>query len=145
MRILGIDFGQENLGVAISNEEGSLAQGLMVISKKEWEKRLPEIIRNYQVELVVVGLPKTMDNKSSGQTQKVLYFIERLKKLVICPITEWDERLSSKLAERYLLAADLSREKRKKVIDRLSAQIILQDYLDFRQKPDYPSKTAEEL
>ena len=71
--------------------------------------------------------------------------MEKLREVTGCVITRWDERLSSKLAERYLLSADLSRQKRKNIIDRLSAQIILQDYLDSQHQPAYPQKEAEEM
>jgi len=145
MRILGIDYGHRSIGLAISDENGSLARGLAVIPRSQWEKKLPEIIREYQVQLLVVGMPKTMDNQEGSQAKKILEFMEKLRKVTGCVITRWDERLSSKLAERYLLSADLSRQKRKNIIDRLSAQIILQDYLDSQRQTSYPQKEAEEM
>ena len=145
MRILGIDYGHRSIGLAISDENGSLARGLVVIPKNQWEKKIPEIILEYQVQLLVVGIPKTMDNQEGSQAKAILGFMEKLREVTGCIITRWDERLSSKLAERYLLSADLSRQKRKNIIDRLSAQIILQDYLDSQSQTSYPQKEAEEM
>ena len=145
MRILGIDYGQRSIGLAISDEDGSLARGLTVIPKNQWEKELPKIIKEYQVQLLVVGMPKTLDNQEGSQAKTILGFMEKLREVTGCAITRWDERLSSKLAERYLLSADLSRQKRKSIIDRLSAQIILQDYLDSRRQSSYSQKEAEEI
>ena len=145
MRILGIDYGHRSIGLAISDEDGSLARGLAVISKSQWEKELPRIIREYQVQLLVVGMPKTLDNQEGSQAKTILEFMEKLREVTGCAITRWDERLSSKLAERYLLSADLSRQKRKNIIDRLSAQIILQDYLDSQRQTSYPQKEVEEM
>ncbi|MCX5642006.1 MAG: Holliday junction resolvase RuvX [Candidatus Omnitrophica bacterium] len=145
MRILGIDYGHRSIGLAISDENGFLARGLAVIPKNQWEKEIPRIIKENQVELLVVGMPKTMDNQEGSQFKIILGFMEKLREVTGCVIARWDERLSSKLADRYLLSADLSRQKRKNIIDRLSAQIILQDYLDSRYQPSYPQKDAEEM
>jgi len=97
------------------------------------------------VQLLVVGMPKTLDNQEGSQAKIILGFMEKLREVTGCVITRWDERLSSKLAERYLLSADLSRQKRKNIIDRLSAQIILQDYLDSQYQPSSSQKEAEEM
>ena len=145
MRILGIDYGRRSIGLAISDEDGSLARGLAVIPRNQWERELPRIIREYRVQLLVVGMPTTMDNREGSQVKTILEFMGKLRETTGCAVTRWDERLSSKLAERYLLSADLSRQKRKAIIDRLSAQIILQDYLDFQRQADYPRKEAEEI
>ncbi|MBU2495924.1 MAG: Holliday junction resolvase RuvX, partial [Candidatus Omnitrophica bacterium] len=122
-----------------------LARGLAVIPKNHWEEDLPRIIREHQVQLLVVGIPKTLDNQEGSQVKIILGFMEKLREVTGCSVTRWDERLSSKLAERYLLSADLSRQKRKTIINRLSAQIILQDYLDYQRPPSYPQKEAEEM
>ena len=145
MRILGIDYGHRSIGLAISDENGSLARGLAIISRNQWEKELPQIIREYQVQLLVVGMPKTLDNQEGSQSKIILGFMDKLREVTGCAIIRWDERLSSKLAERYLLSADLSRQKRKNIIDRLSAQIILQDYLDSQCQPSCPQKETEEM
>jgi len=144
MRILGIDYGSKLIGVAVSNEERTLARSIGTVPHGRWESELPELVRRYEVNLVVVGIPLSMDNTENPQVRRTLAFMERLKELTGCAVTRWDERLSSQQAERYLLEADLSRAKRRKVIDRLAAQIILQDYLD-RQNPNLASPfTAEE-
>ena len=145
MRILGIDYGHRSIGLAISDENGSLARGLAIIPKNHWEEELPRIIREYQVQMLVVGIPKTLNNQEGSQAKIILEFMKKLREVTGCAVTRWDERLSSKLAERYLLSADLSRQKRKGIIDRLSAQIILQDFLDSQHQPSYPHKEAEEM
>jgi putative Holliday junction resolvase len=142
---MGIDYGHRSIGLAVSDENGSLARGLAVIPKNQWEKELPRLIKEYQVQLLVVGMPKTLDNQEGSQAKTILEFMEKLREVTGCVITRWDERLSSKLAERYLLSADMSRQKRKNIIDRLSAQIILQDYLDSQRQISYPQKEAEEM
>jgi len=145
MRILGIDFGERQIGVAISDREGTLARGLATIPKNDWEEKLLKLIEEYGVTLLVVGLPKTVFNTESSQTRKCLKFIEKLREVTGCQVVTWDERLTSKMAERYLLSANLSRAKRKKVINRLSAQIILQDYLDSQNQNEKVLKEAEEI
>jgi putative Holliday junction resolvase len=129
MRILGLDIGEKRIGVAVSDPLGYTAQGISVI-KREDVKNLKKIVSDYNIERVIVGLPKNMDGSIGAQGNKVLAFIEDLKKEIDLPILTWDERLTTKEAERVLLKADLSRVKRKKVIDKLAAVLILQSYLD---------------
>ena len=145
MRILGLDFGDRVIGVAVSDETGSFARGLVSMPKKTWERDLPALIRENQVNLVVVGFPRSMDNRDNRQTAKVMEFMEKVRELTGCTVTRWDERLTSRLAERYLLAADLSRARRKKVVDRLAAQILLQDYLDYTRRGIPLTREAEEI
>jgi putative Holliday junction resolvase len=139
MRILGIDFGEKRIGVAISDPLGLTAQGVMVIGKSDtYEKDIKElnkIIKKYDgVDEIVVGLPKTMRGEIGPQAQKVLEFIEVLKQKFKLKITAWDERLTTVEAERTLISAGLSREKRRKVIDKSAAAYILQSYLDTKRK-----------
>ena len=132
MRILCIDVGDKNIGVAISDEENLLAKGLgsLKINDNIIDK-LKEIIKKYNIGKIVYGLPLKMDGSFSVQTEKTLAFIEKLKKEIKdIEFVPFDERLTTVIAEKFLINANLSRKKRRKHIDKLSAQIILQNYLD---------------
>jgi len=136
MRILGLDVGDKTIGVAISDELGWTAQALEVIQRKGWNQdimRIKEILNEYQVDEIIVGLPKDMRGKEGAQAKKVREFLEKLQTKVDLPIMTWDERFTTVSAERTLLEGDLSRAKRKKVIDKVAAQVILQGYLDRAQ------------
>ena len=133
MRIMGLDVGNKTIGVALSDPLGWTAQGLEVIRRENVEKdigRLSEIAQEYGVEKILVGIPKNMNATIGPQGEKVLAFIEQLKARIDLPIKTWDERLSTVAAERMLIQADVSRSKRKKVIDKMAAAVILQGYLD---------------
>lgn len=133
MRILGLDVGDKTIGVALSDELGWTAQALEVIQRKGLSqdiKRVKEILIEYQVGEMVVGLPKNMNGKEGEQEKKVREFLERLQAKVNLPIRTWDERLTTVAAERTLLEGDLSRAKRKRIINKVAAQVILQGYLD---------------
>ena len=139
MRILGIDFGEKRIGIAVSDPLGLTAQAVAVIGKGEsFEqdiKELKKIIKKYGgVDEIVVGLPKTMAGEIGKQAQKVLEFVEALKISFKINIRTWDERLTTVEAEKTLISAGLSREKRKKVIDKSAATYILQSYLDSKRK-----------
>ena len=135
MRILGIDYGAKKIGVAISDPLGITAQGVAVIGKGEtFEddiRELKRIIKKYDgVDEIVVGLPKTLRNEIGSQAKLVLEFVEALRKKFKINIVTWDERLTSVEAEKMLISAGLSQQKRKKVIDKSAATFILQSYLD---------------
>ena len=139
MRILGIDFGEKRIGVAISDPLGLTAQAVAVIGKGESFKQdineLNKIIKKYGgVDEILVGLPKTMAGEIGEQARKVLEFVEALKDAFKIKISTWDERLTTVEAEKTLISAGLSREKRKKVIDKSAAAYILQGYLDSKRK-----------
>ncbi len=139
MRILGIDYGDKRIGVAISDPLGLTAQAVGTIEKgKSFEKdikELNEVIERYGgVDEIVVGLPKTMRGEIGEQAKKVLEFVEALKNKFEFQINTWDERLTTVAAEKTLIQAGLSREKRKKVIDKSAATYILQSYLDSKRK-----------
>jgi putative Holliday junction resolvase len=138
MRILGLDFGSKTIGVAMSDELTITAQTLTSISRTALNRDLEALlalIREHAVEEVVIGMPINMDGSRGPAAQAVEGFIDRLKSLTAVKIIPWDERLTTVAAERILLEGDLSRRKRRLVIDRLSAAIILQGYLDSRPKP----------
>jgi putative holliday junction resolvase len=137
MKILGLDLGSKTIGVAISDDLSLTAQVLTSIQRTTLEKDLAVIlglVNEYQVQEIVVGLPINMDGSSGESARKAEAFIEKLRETFSIKIIPWDERLSTVAAERILLEGDLSRKKRRKVIDRLSAAIILQGYLDSRPR-----------
>jgi putative holliday junction resolvase len=137
MRILCLDIGQKKIGTAVSDESQIIARGLGNINRKnDVVRQIEELIKKYDIGAIVFGLPLKMDGSKSPQTERTEAFIEELKKHVSLPFIPWDERLSSKQAETILLQADLSRNKRKRLIDKLSAQIILQDYLNSQNPMD---------
>jgi len=137
---MGLDVGTRTIGVAISDELGITAQGLKTLKRKSMEEDLKEIatiIRQFEVEKIVVGLPKKMDGTLGTQAEIVLKWVKALKDKISIPVESWDERLSTVGATRVLLEADLSRRKRKKVIDKLAAVLILQGYLDQSRRRDH--------
>ena len=143
MRILGLDIGTKRIGVAISDESCTIARGLGILERNGKEiNKIKEIIEKYNIEKIIYGLPLRMDGSISGQTELVISFISKLKNEIKIPLKEWDERLSTKNAETILIQADISRKKRKKLIDKLSAQIILQNYLDSKT---LENKTIEDI
>lgn len=137
MRTLGLDFGQKTIGVAVSDPFGWTAQGVEIIRRDKEESvkksilRIGEIIKQYDVLKIVLGYPKNMNNTVGERGQKTEDFKKKLEKsFPNIEIVLWDERLSTVGAERSLLEADLSRKKRKDVIDKMAAVFILQGYLD---------------
>lgn len=132
-RLLGLDIGDRRIGVAVSDEMGWTAQPIQTISRTTLEKdteKLKQILGEYGIVKIVAGVPRALSGKITPQTQKALYFIEELKKRSVIPIETWDEWFTTKEAERILISADMSRKKRKGVIDQLSAVLILQSYLN---------------
>jgi len=133
MRIIGLDIGSHTIGIAISDELGITAQGLKTLKRKSMEddfKEIETIISQFKIENIVVGLPKNMDGTLGKQAEIVLKWIRNLIDRIPLPVVTWDERLSTVGASKILLEADLSRRKRKRVIDKLAAVLILQGYLD---------------
>jgi len=133
MRIMGLDMGSHTIGLAVSDESGLIAQSLETIRRRSTEEDLKEITRvidQFKIEKIVVGLPKNMNGTLGKQAEMVLEWIEGLKKRISLPVVTWDERLTTVGATKILLEADLSRKKRKKVIDQLAAALILQGFLD---------------
>jgi putative Holliday junction resolvase len=133
VRILGLDIGSKRIGVAVSDELGFTAQGVETITRKDLDAdldRIEALVGNYGVEEIVVGMPYNMNGSEGPQVRTVRAMIEHITKRIDVPVREWDERLSTVAAERALLEANVSRGKRRKVIDKLAAVIILQGYLD---------------
>jgi len=135
MRFLGIDLGEKRIGLSISDELGITAQGLPTISsinEEENLKKINTVLEQYKVERIILGFPKNMNGTLGKQAEKVLSFAQKIKENYQIPIELEDERLSTSKAEKMLIQADQSRKKRKKSIDKISAIIILQTYLDRR-------------
>lgn len=133
MRILGMDIGEKNIGLAVSDELGITAQGLDNLLRgqdSETIVSLAEIVKKNNVREIVAGMPVNMDGTLGQKAKETAAFLEKIKEKIPLPVKIWDERLSSMQAERIMLEADMSRRKRKKRIDRLAAQLILQSYLD---------------
>lgn len=130
-RVLGLDLGEKRIGVAVSDEFRTVARGLGTIdvNGKEHEK-IKEIADRYNVDKIVYGLPLKNDGALTHRSEKMLSIVTRLKSIIKAEFIPWDERMTTIEAENILLMADLSRKKRKKLRDKLAAQIILQSYLD---------------
>jgi len=128
-----LDVGSKTIGVAVSDELSIIARGVTTLKRKGLRHdiaQLLKVIEEHGVEKIIVGLPKNMNGSLGPSAKMVLSLIEELKKSVGLPIIAWDERLSTVAAQRALLEADMSRKKRKQVIDKVAALIILQGYLD---------------
>lgn len=133
MRILGLDVGQKTIGVAISDPLGFTAQGITTIRRTKKTDDVKEVVRicnEYSVETIVVGLPKNMDGSIGFAGEKIQEFSNLLEEAIDLEIVFWDERLTTVAAHRAMLEADLSRGKRKKIVDKVAATYILQGYLD---------------
>jgi putative Holliday junction resolvase len=135
MRTMGLDVGSKTVGVALSDELGWTAQGLKTLKINEEKNEfgfaeVGEIIKEYDVGLVVVGFPKNMNGSIGPRGEASQQYASELEKRFSLPTVLWDERLTTMAAERVLLEADVSRKKRKKVIDKMAAMMILQGYLD---------------
>lgn len=136
MRIMGLDYGSKTVGVAISDSLGITAQGIETICRKEENKlrktcaRIEALIEEYQVERIVLGLPKHMNNEIGDRAKLSIEFGEMLRRRTRLEVVMWDERLSSVEAERVLIESKVRRENRKQYIDKIAAVFILQGYLD---------------
>ena len=132
-RVMALDYGDVRIGIALSDITRFLASGYENYTRVNLEtdcKHIAEIISNNNVKIVVLGLPLNMDGSAGVRVEKTKEFAEELKKYTTASIDFLDERLTSVSAEKILISADVSRKKRKEVLDKLSATIILQDYLD---------------
>ena len=132
MRILGLDTGTKRIGVAISDELGITAQPLETVRAGDF-KRIEELIKEYGVTELVVGLPLNMDGSKGPKAEEAISFADSIKERFSLSVKMWDERLTSVAVEKQLISMDVSRKKRRKSIDKLAAQMILQGYLDFRK------------
>ena len=136
MRILGLDFGSKTVGVAVSDGLLLTAQGIETIERKDESKlrktcaRIEELIAEYEITEIVLGLPKNMNNTEGERVEKTKAFGEMLERRTGLPVHYWDERLTTVAAEQILMESGVRRENRKAVIDKVAAGLILQGYLD---------------
>ena len=133
MRILGLDYGSRRIGVALCDELGMTAQGIATIVRKNREADLgtiADLVRRHDVERIVVGYPLRLNGSEGIQCEKINRFVRRLETLLSLPIIRWDETLSTKEAEGLLRERGVPPEKRRAVVDRVAACLILQGYLD---------------
>ena len=136
MRILGLDFGSKTVGVAVSDGLLLTAQGVETIERKDENKlrktcaRIEELIAEYEITEIVLGLPKNMNNTEGERVEKTKAFGEMLDRRTGLPVHYWDERLTTVAAEQILMESGVRRENRKAVIDKVAAGLILQGYLD---------------
>jgi putative Holliday junction resolvase len=135
IRILALDVGEKRIGLAVSDPLGITAQGLEVLIRKNPQTdqaRLLEVAREYQVQEILVGLPRHMDGREGKQAPAIMELARTLGDALGVPVTTWDERLTTVEAERVLIQADLSRRRRRQVVDQVAAVLILQSYLEYR-------------
>jgi putative Holliday junction resolvase len=133
MRILALDHGSKRIGVAVSDETKTIAQPLEFIPAEPFAgflERLKQLIREKEVDLILVGLPRNMDGSYGPAVQKVEAFVAVLRSAITVPIKTWDERLTSAQANRILIQSKVRRDKRKEKVDKMAAAILLQSYLD---------------
>ncbi|MBO2943375.1 Holliday junction resolvase RuvX [Paenibacillus sp. F411] len=136
MKIMGLDYGDRRIGVALSDVFGWTAQGLEVIERRGEDTgldRITALVKEHEVSEIVVGLPKNMNGSIGPRGEICMEFAVLLRESLCLPVHLWDERLSTVSAERTLLEADVSRKKRKQVIDKMAASLILQNYLDSKR------------
>ncbi|NPV28459.1 MAG: Holliday junction resolvase RuvX [Firmicutes bacterium] len=137
MRIMGLDLGKRRIGVAVSDELGITAQAVGIIERGSFQEDLQAIqalVREYRVQEIVVGLPRHMSGRLGREGEEMLAFGKELEKHLNLPVVFWDERLSTVAAEKALIAGDLSRRRRRRVVDQLAASWILGGYLAWRQR-----------
>lgn len=137
MRIMGLDFGSKTVGVAVSDELLLTAQGLEIVRRKSEDKlrqtcaRIEELIEEYQVDKIVLGLPKNMNNSEGERVEKTKAFKEMISRRTGLEVVLWDERLTTVAADQTMMEAGIRREHRKEYVDKIAAVFILQGYLDY--------------
>lgn len=134
---MGLDYGSKTMGVAVSDALQITAQGIEIINRKQENKlrqtlaRIEELILEYEVEKIVLGFPKNMNDTEGERAEKSLALRDKLERRTGLPVVMWDERLSTVSAERTMMEAGIRREHRKEYVDKIAAAIILQGYLDY--------------
>ena len=141
MRIMGLDYGSKTIGVAVSDPLGLTAQGVEISRREEENKlrkslrRIEELVKQYEIEELVLGFPKNMNNTIGERAEKSLQLKETLEKRLGLPVVMWDERLTTVEANRTLMETGVRRENRGKYVDMIAAVFILQGYLDAKANP----------
>jgi putative Holliday junction resolvase len=139
LRKLGIDYGSKYIGLAISDRSNTVAHSKEVITRTDLKKDLETIkdyIKKYEIDEIVVGMPTSLNGTQGPRAEKTQQFINFLNNHLDLKVTEWDERFTTLIADQSMLDADLSRRKRKKMVDKIAAALILQNYLDYLNKKD---------
>lgn len=140
MRIMGLDFGSKTVGVAVSDPLYITAQGVEIIRREHENKlrktlaRIDELIKEYEISEIVLGLPKNMNNSSGERVDKTMEFKEMLERRTGLNVTMWDERLTTVAADKAMMEAGIRRENRKDYVDKIAAVFILQGYLDAKSQ-----------
>ena len=140
MRIMGLDFGSNTVGVAISDPLFITAQGIEIIRRKDENKlrqtlaRIEELIQEYEVEEIVLGLPKNMNDTAGPRAMITMEFKEKLERRTGLMVHTWDERLTTVAADKAMMEAGIRRENRKEYVDKIAAVFILQGFLDYRKR-----------
>jgi putative Holliday junction resolvase len=143
-RILALDHGSKRIGVALSDELGWTAQPLETFERRSLDRdiaHIQDLVRTHEVGQVLLGLPLRLSGEEGPAVQAVRRFVDRLAEALPVPVVTWDERMTTKAAEELLIAADVSRKKRKGAVDRVAAAILLQSYLE-AHAPGRPSLTG---
>ena len=138
-RILGLDFGEKRIGVAVSDALNIIAQSVGTIERKGIKsdlKKIQELVQEYNAGRLIVGLPLNMNGTKGRSANLAIDFVNKVKKEIQIEVEMVDERLTTRQGERIFLEADVSREKRKKNLDKIAAQLILQMYLDLHVQKD---------
>ena len=140
-RILGLDFGSKTVGVAVSDPTGLIASGVEIIRREREDKlrqtlsRIEELVKEYDVEEIVMGLPVNMNNTKGERVEKTMAFKEMLERRIGLPVNLWDERLTTVEADEIMTEVGVKgRQDRKKYVDKIAAMIILQDYMDNKKQ-----------
>lgn len=137
MRIMGLDYGSKTVGVAISDPTETIATGIEIIRRKDENHlrqtlaRIEELIGQYEVKRIVLGLPKNMNNSEGTRAELTYEFKDKLERRTTLPVELYDERLTTVIADKVMMEQGVRREHRKDYVDKIAATIILQDYLDY--------------
>ena len=140
MRIMGLDYGSKTVGVAVSDPKGIIASGVEIIRRKDENhlrqtlSRIEELILEYEVGEIVLGLPKNMNTSEGVRVELTMDFKEKLERRTNLPVFMYDERLTTVMADKTMMEAGVRRENRKDYVDMIAATIILQDYLDRKKR-----------
>lgn len=140
-RTLALDYGDRRIGVALSDELGLVARPLMTLTRTTWDADLATLrtlIQAHDVRRIVIGLPLDMDGRRGGRARLTETFIEKIRAATRLPVIAWDERLTTVQAERILISGDVSRARRRRVIDQVAAVILLQSWLDAQRADRAP-------
>jgi putative Holliday junction resolvase len=147
MRLLGLDVGDRRIGLALSDESGTLASGLPTyerVGPRKDPRAVAALVRTHEVGEVVVGLPRSLDGSVGPQAQKVLDFMEDLRAVIKVPVVPWDERLTTVMAHQALREAPRGTRSQKGTVDKVAAILILQNYLDYRHLAEAEARRPAE-